>query len=73
LSRRQIETFEYQAGELLRSLGYELEFGGRATPPSMAERMQLELRGLAWEVKRLGWKSVLEVKHRLKLGRPDAF
>ena len=73
LSRRQIETFEYQAGELLRSLGYELEFGGRATPPSMVERMQLELRGLAWEVKRLGWKSVLEVKHRLKLGRPDAF
>lgn len=73
LTRRQIETFEYQAGELLEHLGYTLEFGGRATPPSMRERIQLELRELVWEVRRLGWKAVLEVKHRLELGRPDAF
>lgn len=73
LTRRQIETFEYQAGELLEHLGYKLEFGGRATPPSMRQRAQLEVRELMWEVKRLGWKTVLEVKHRLALGRPDAF
>lgn len=73
LSDRQIETFEYQAGELLEHLGYDLMFGGRATPPSMGQRVQIELRELAWEVKRLGWKAVLEVKHRLQLGRPDAF
>lgn len=73
LTRRQIETFEYHAGELLQHFGYDLEFDGRAAPPSIGERMQLELRGLAWEVKRLGWKGMLEVKHRLRLGRPDAF
>lgn len=73
LTPRQIETFEYHAGELLAQLGYELVFGGRATPPSMRERVRLELREFAWEAKRLGWKAVLEVKHRLALGRPDAF
>jgi hypothetical protein len=73
LQERQIETFEYQAGELLESLGYELVFGGRARPPSMGYRMRLELRELAWDVRRLGWKGLLEVKHRLDIGRPDAF
>jgi hypothetical protein len=73
LTPRQIETFEHHAGELLDCLGYDLVFGGRATPPSMRERVGIELKGFAWEMRRLGKKTVLEVKHRLALGRPDAF
>jgi hypothetical protein len=73
LTPRQIETFEYRAGELLEALGYALEFQGRARPPALGYRMRLEMRDLAWDMKRLGWKGILEVKHRLKLGRPDAF
>lgn len=46
LSSRQIELFESTAGDLLRSMGYSLEFGGRARRASTAEKLRSRFREL---------------------------
>jgi hypothetical protein len=44
LTPRQIEIFEWVAGDMLRYLGYELRFGSRARPPSVIERWSARIR-----------------------------
>lgn len=57
LTPRQIEIFESQAGDLLRDLGYSMQYGERAKPPSSWEKLWARLteiwRGTIWN--RLRW------------------
>ena len=48
LPPRQIEIFEYYTGEALSYLGYHLERGLLANPPSALEKWRMELQEVAW-------------------------
>ena len=52
LTPRQIEIFESLAGDLLHELGYDLQYGGDARPPTSLERIQARVkerwRGMIW-------------------------
>jgi Sulfotransferase family len=50
-SRRQVEIFEAEAGELLASLGYELRYGSRAFPATRREVFRLRLDDLARRIR----------------------
>jgi hypothetical protein len=46
LSARQIEIFESVAGEMLRMLGYDLQFHGRAQKPTRPEQLAMRMHDL---------------------------
>jgi hypothetical protein len=56
LGPRQIEIFESIAADLLRYLGYELRFGGRARPPSRTERARSAIREMWRDRLRNRWR-----------------